>query len=86
MDRLGKMLAIGSRYVYDLDSGHIQLFLEGKEKLEDGPYEEEPIGPEDDGYMQAKTRTGKIVIEKIEAGAEAWLTALPFSADPADDE
>ncbi|KAM5375402.1 hypothetical protein ACJZ2D_005963 [Fusarium nematophilum] len=50
--------------VRKLAFGYIEVFFEGKQKLEDGPYDEETFGPEDAEMTRAKQKARAIMTAK----------------------
>lgn len=73
MDLLSRFLGSGAKHVGGVDPGLVRNFVEGKKKLEDGPYDEKPFGPEDEAYIQANERNGKVMVKKIQAHADIYF-------------
>ena len=82
MDELSMMLVKGGTGVNGVDTGILRDLVEGKEMLDEGSCDEESFGPEDDQYIEAKERAGKVIADKFQAHAETFLEELPFADGP----
>ncbi|KAI4166334.1 MAG: hypothetical protein LQ342_000224 [Letrouitia transgressa] len=83
MDLLCNLLVSGGKLVRGVDSGLIRNFVEGKKKLDEGLYDEEPFGPEDNAYISNIERDGKVIAKKLQARANILLEELPFAEEDA---